>query len=241
MSTSHRSALALFAALVTLPAFTAEVPAEQQGRPDGAPDLAQVWKLPAGVWTLKAADGKAPPLNADGKKLYDKHLAARASGKPVDDGTQICLPHGMPRLMLSPYPFRIVQKPKFVAFVHELTHMYRVIYLNEKNQNAEDLDPYYMGYPVAKYDGDALVVTSNGYNDKTTLDRSGLPHSEAMVLTEKYRLISGGRQLEGVFTINDAAYYTKPWSARVVFDKGDPNAAFDEYVCTDKNPEATMK
>ena len=241
MSTLHRTALALFAALVTLPAFAAEVPAEQQGRPDGAPDMAQVWNLPAGVWTLKTTDGKAPPLNAKGKALYDKRVAARAAGKPIDDGTRICLPHGMPRLMLSPYAFRIVQKPKFVAFVHELTHMYRVNYLNEKNQNADDLDPYYMGYPVAKYEGDTLVVTSNGYNDKTTLDRSGLPHSEGMLLTEKYKLVGGGKQLEAVFTIDDAAYYTKPWSARVVYNKGDPAAVLDEYVCTDKNPEATMK
>jgi hypothetical protein len=241
MSTLHRSVLALLAALVTLPAAAAEVPAEQQGRPAGAPDLAQVWKLPAGIWTLKTTDGKTPPLNAKGKALYDKRVAARAAGKPIDDGTAICLPHGMPRLMLSPYPFRIIQKPKFVAFVHELTHMYRVIYLNEKNKDVEELDPYYMGYPVARYDGQSLVVTSNGYNDKTTLDRSGLPNSEGLQLTEQYHVINGGKQLEAVFTINDAAYYTKPWSARVVYDKGDPATTFDEYVCTDKNPEASMK
>jgi hypothetical protein len=241
MSTLHRAALALTAALVMLPVVAADLPAEQQGRPAGAPDLFQVWKLPAGVWTLKTTEGKTPPLNTKGKSLYDKRVAARAAGKPIDDGTLACLPHGMPRLMLSPYAFRIVQKPKFVAFVHELTHMYRVIYLNEKNQSADDLDPAYMGYPVARYEGDALVVTSNGYNDKTTLDRSGLPHSEGMSLTEKYRLVDGGQKLEAVFTINDPAYYQKPWSARVVYDKGDPAAVLDEYVCTDKNPEATMK
>jgi hypothetical protein len=241
MSTLNRTVLALFAALVTLPALAAEVPAEKQGRPTGAPDLFQVWTLPAGIWTLRTTDGKTPPLNAAGRKLYGRRVAARAAGKPVDDGTATCLPHGMPRLMLSPYAFRIYQKPKFVAFVHALTHMYRVAYLNEKNQPADDLDPTYMGYPVARYDGQTLVVTSNGYNDKTTLDRSGLPHSEGMALTEQYHLIHGGRQLEAVFTISDAAYYTKPWSARVVYDKGDPAAVFDEYVCTDRNPEATLK
>ena len=147
----------------------------------------------------------------------------------------------MPRLLLSPYPFRIYQKPKYVAFVHELHHLYRVIYLDEPNQTPDDLDPTYMGYPVAKYQGDTLVVSSNGYNDLTTLDRAGLPKSADFKLTEKYHLINGGKQLEATFTIEDPKYYTKAWSARQVFDRQDPNTEFAEYVCTDKNPEATMQ
>jgi hypothetical protein len=87
MSTALRTVLALLAALVMLPALAAEVPAEQQGRPAGAPDLFQVWKLPAGVWTLRTTDGKTPPLNAVGRKLYAKRVAARAAGKAIDGGT----------------------------------------------------------------------------------------------------------------------------------------------------------
>ena len=221
--------LALLALLFALPVAAAE------------PDLFQVWKLQKAVWTLKTTEGKTPPLNAAGKALYAKRQAARASGKPIDDGVMSCLPHGYPRLLLSAYPFRIFQKPQFVAFVHELQHVHRVAYLGEDNEPAESLDPAYMGYPVARYDGDRLVVTSNGFNDKTTLDRSGLPHGERLKLTESWGLIDGGRRLEAVITVDDAEFYEKPWSARVVFDKGDPRQQFAEYVCTDVNPEATMK
>jgi hypothetical protein len=206
-----------------------------------APDLFQVWKPAKAVWTLTTADGKAPPLNAKGKALYTKRVAARAAGKPIDDTTLSCLPHGMPRLMLSPYPFRIYQKPEVVAFVHELHHMHRIIYLNDKLPPADELDTNYMGASAARYDGDALVVESRGYNDKTTLDRSGLPHGEQLELTERYRLVNGGKQLEGTFTITDPEFYSKPWTARVLFDKGDPATVFDEYVCTDQNPEVALK
>ena len=205
------------------------------------PDLFQVWKLPKSIWTLKTAEGKTPPLNAAGKALYERRLAARATGRPIDDGVPSCLPHGYPRLLLSAYPFRIYQKPQFIAFVHELQHVHRVAYLGEDNEPAESLDPAYMGYPVARYDGDRLVVTSNGFNDKTTLDRSGLPHGAGLKLTEAWRLIDGGRRLEAIFTIDDAQFYEKPWTARVVFDKGDPRQQFGEYACTDVNPEASMK
>ena len=220
---------ALLALVSTLPAVAAP------------PDLFQVWKLPKAIWTLKTADGKTPPLNAAGKALYERRIAARAAGKPIDDGVTSCLPHGYPRLLLSPYPFRIYQKPQFVAFVHELHHVHRIAYLGEKNEPVESLDPAYMGYPVANYEGDRLVVTSNGFNEKTTLDRSGLPHGAGLKLTESWGLIDGGKRLEAVVTIEDAQYYEKPWTARVVFDKGDPDTQFAEYACTDTNPEAKMK
>jgi hypothetical protein len=241
MSAMNRLATLLFAAVLTVPALAQQVPAEQQGRPAGAPDLFAVWKPAALVASLKTVDGKQPPLNAAGKALYAKRVAARAAGKPIDDTTLECLPHGMPRLMLSPYPFRIVQKPKFVAFVHELHHMYRVVYLDEPNKPLDDLDPTFMGYPAAKYEGDTLVVTSNGFNDETTLDRAGLPKSAELKLTEKYKVINGGKQLEGVFTIEDPKYYSRTWSARQVFERGAADSGFDEYVCTDVNPEARAR
>ena len=233
--------LALASSLVVATATAQTVPAEQQGRPAGAPDLYAVWKAAQPVDTLRTTEGKLPPLNAKGQALYTKRVKARAAGKPIDDSTLDCLPHGLPRLMLSDYPFRLYQKPGFVAFAHELTHYFRVAYLNEKPKVVDDVDPTYTGYPVARYEGDTLVVTSNGFNDDTTMDRSGLPKSAALVLTEHYQLINGGKQLQLSFTVDDKTWYTKPWTARMVYDRADANQTLEEYVCTDQNPEAKRK
>lgn len=240
-STKHLM-LALVATFVTATAGAQQfVAPEKQGAPAGAPDLSSVWKLSAPIDTLLTAEGKAPPLNAKGAALYAKRVKARKAGKPIDDVTLECLPHGLPRLMLSSYPFRLIQKPTYVAFVHELTHYFRVAYLNETPKVADDVDPTYTGYPVAKYETDSLVLSSNGFNDDTTLDRSGLPKSAGLLLTERYKTLAGGKQLELSFTVDDKAFYSKPWTARVVYDRVDSNQGFDEYVCTDVNPEATRK
>jgi hypothetical protein len=34
-----------------------------------------------------------------------------------------------------------------------------------------------MGYSVGRWDGDTLVVESNGFNDRTWLNNVGLPHT----------------------------------------------------------------
>ena len=144
MSSKSGFAAALLALATVLPATAAPSPTCSRSGSCRRP-----------VWTLKTVEGKTPPLNAAGKALYERRLAARAAGKPIDDGVMSCLPHGYPRVLLSPYPFRIYQKPQFVAFVHELHHVHRVAYLDEDNEPVEALDPTYMGYPVAHYDGTA--------------------------------------------------------------------------------------
>jgi hypothetical protein len=67
-----------------------------------------------------------------------------------------------------------------------------------------------MGYSVGRWDGDTLVVDSAGFNDKTWLSRRGLPHTETLRITERYRRRDFGHlQVEVTFT--DPAAYAKPW------------------------------
>ena len=47
--------------------------------------------------------------------------------------------------------------------------------------------PVWMGYSIGRWDGDTLVVESNGYNDKTWVHNEGLPHTERLRITERYR------------------------------------------------------
>ena len=45
-----------------------------------------------------------------------------------------------------------------------------------------------MGYSVGRWDGDTLVVETIGFKDRTWLDFSGLPHTEALHIVERIRL-----------------------------------------------------
>jgi hypothetical protein len=66
-----------------------------------------------------------------------------------------------------------------------------------------------MGYSVGRWDGDVLVVESNGYTDRSWLDFDGHPHTEALRITERYARPSFGR-IDVQVTMVDAKAYSKP-------------------------------
>ena len=50
--------------------------------------------------------------------------------------------------------------------------------------------PRWWGYAVGRWEGNTLVVTSTGYDDRTWVDHFGYPHSTEMVLEERYTRIN---------------------------------------------------
>ncbi len=198
------------------------------------PDLSGVWFISSPVGALKTVEGKAPPLTPEAKIVLDAHRAAAAKGDYSFDGTTHCLPPGLPRLLLMHAPFEILQKPKVIYFVHQLNRLPRRAYLDEALPT--DVDPHYLGYSVAKWDGDALVVESSGFDDSTMLDNAGLPHSEGLHLTERYLLNPDGKHLHLNLTIEDPKTFTKAWNAQADYVKR-PGYELTEDVCA-ATPEA---
>ena len=100
-----------------------------------------------------------------------------------------CLPDGP-----GAYPAqqqRIVQTTDFIAVLNsDMT--YRQIHLDGREPEEDPILPNWMGYSSAHWEGDTLVVVSNGYNDKAWLTRSGLPHTEQLHTTERYTRMSFG-------------------------------------------------
>jgi hypothetical protein len=195
------------------------------------PDLTGVWSITSHNSVLKTADGKAPPLTPQAKAIYDTHLASAAKGDRSFDETNLCLPPGLPRLMLVNEPFEILQRDKAIYFVHQLNRLPRRAYIGEKLPT--DVDPLYLGYSVAHWDGDALVIESSGFRDGTLLDDSGLPHSEDLHLTERYQLDRDGKTLHARFTIEDPKTFTHSWDARADYTKR-AGSEIPEEVCADK-------
>ena len=133
--------------------------------------------------------------------------------------------------MLVGRPFEILQRPKTIYFIHELNRLPRRAYLDESLPT--DADPKYLGYSVARWEGDTLVIESAGFEDGTLLDAAGLPHSDALHLTERYQLDRGGKRLRAVFTIEDTRTFSAPWSFKAEYVKL-PGHELRENVCADK-------
>jgi hypothetical protein len=67
-----------------------------------------------------------------------------------------------------------------------------------------------VGYSIGKWEGDTFVVDTTGFNDRTWLDDSGHPHTEAMRTLGRFRRVDFGHMNLEVI-IDDPKAYTKPW------------------------------
>lgn len=212
------------------------VGAARAGAPRAAavpPDLTGVWSIVHPSHALRTVEGRLPPLTPSARAVYERHLAAAARGDRSFDGTTRCLPPGLPRLMFVDEPFEILQRPKVVYFVFQLNRLPRRAYIDEALPS--DPDPLWLGYSVARWEGKTLVIDSAGFNDETLLDDAGLPHSETLHLTERYRLSRDGKHLQARFTIDDPKSYTRPWTVKAEYVKR-PGYEIPEEFCMDKHP-----
>ena len=77
----------------------------------------------------------------------------------------------------------------------------------------KDPQPSFHGYSSGRWDGDTLVVQTNGFRDGMWLDRSGSPLTDAAKMTERFRRVNYGK-LEIEITIDDPKAYTAPWTVK---------------------------
>jgi len=107
---------------------------------------------------------------------------------------------------------KIVQTPALILIVYE-DLSYRQIFLDGRPL-PKDPNPSWMGYSVGRWDGDALVVESGGFNDRSWLDFAGHPHTESLRITERFRRLDFGH-LDLQVTFDDPMAYTRPWTVPV--------------------------
>ena len=177
---------------------------------DGKPDLSGLWRNDGGDRynnniTADMAPGDVAPW-ADA--IYQKRRLE--FGK--DSMETRCLPLG-PLLTTTRYRWnRIVQTPTMVMMLYDdLTH--RVIFMDGRTLEP-DPNPTWMGYSVGRWDGDVLVVESNGYTDRSWLDFDGHPHTEQLRITERYTRKNVGEIVVQV-TMTDPKAYVKPISVSI--------------------------
>lgn len=195
-------------------------------------DLTGVWRLQSGTFrpVLLTAEGEAPPLLPEAAAIYAKNRAAYAAGDlSFDRSSTICLSAGMPRLALLPYPFQIIQRPHQLAFIFEWNHRRRLVDMTGKPAVVDDLS--YMGTAVGNVEGDQVVIHTEALNDTSLLDASGMPHSDELRLTERYRLKDGGRTLVNEITLEDPKTFSRPWKTTAIYKRMPQGTEIQEDVC----------
>jgi hypothetical protein len=196
---------------------TPGIPRAADGKPDlsapaprtaeGKPDLTGLWQMSANdgavgnVALRKAGDLKPADIQPWAQALVQQ----RAENFGIENPRYKCLPDGP---NYGPGMKRIVQTPAMLVILNE-DLSYRPIHMDGRALEP-DPNPSWMGYSVGHWDGDTLVVESNGFNDRTWL-LDGYPHTEALRMTERFRRTDFGH-LEIAATFQDPKAYNKPWT-----------------------------
>ena len=148
-----------------------------------------------------------------------------------------CLPMGIMQLTSHPYPRKIIQTPSLVVIIYEGSGTtVREIFLDGRSLPAkDDVEPWWNGYSVGRWEGDTLVVETTGFRDDGWLDVRGSPLTSEGKMIERFRRTSYGN-LELMVTIDDPKAYTKPFSA-LIHNRLAPDMQLSEFVCIDKDAE----
>jgi hypothetical protein len=206
---------------------------------DGKPDLSGIWEddtgkppqsCPAGDCeessdTLKGGFRLAGNVGwvdfgarLPGGLPYQPWAAEAVKRRKVDYGKDDppthCMPLGAPRMLVDPLYRKFVQTPGLLVILNERDAAYRQIF-NDGRPLPQDPQPSWTGYSTGKWEGDTLVVRTNGLRDGMWLDRIGSPMTDAAKLTERFRRVNYGT-MEVEVTVDDPKAYTKPWTVKVI-------------------------
>jgi hypothetical protein len=147
-----------------------------------------------------------------------------------------CFPEGMPLVEMAPAPYKIIQTPAMILMLYERDTTYRQVHTDGRKL-PDDPQPSWLGYSVGKWDGKALVVDSNGFNDRGWLDARGHTHSEALHLTERFHRLDFGH-MEVMLTIDDPQTYTRPFSVKLQ-QRLLPDTDLLESFCADNEKDSS--
>jgi len=169
------------------------------------------------------------PYQAWAKELVDKRKANNSKDNPDAH----CLPMGFMQFHTHPEPRKIVQTPTSMLIIYEANSGLRQIFMDGRKLPGKDAEPWWYGYSIGHWDGDALVVETTGFIDDIWLDVQGSPLTSEGKVTERFRRPTYGT-LEIDVTVDDPKAYTKPWTVRVT-QRLLPDAELIEFICEDRD------
>jgi hypothetical protein len=211
-------------------------------------------------WAL-VGDHTNPILKPATAEIVKKKGEISLSGKAFPDPANQCQP------MPPPFIFRVlnvqvIQTPDRVTFLYMQDNQVRHVRLNQTHPGK--VAPSWYGDSVGYYEGDTLVIDTVGIKPgpNATVDMFGTPHSEALHVVERYRLVDyetaragqeraqkeygspttapvyvdfgyRGKGLQLQFLIEDENVLTTSWSGSVTYRRAVVD--WQEQICAE-NP-----
>ena len=146
-----------------------------------------------------------------------------------------CKASGAIRQFLTPYGVEIVEIEELERlYIFDIggPHTYREVFMDGRGHPA-DLLPTNYGHNIGWWDDATLVIDSVGYNEDFWFERMGLPHTEAVHITEFFRRLDRDT-VEYTFVLNDPFAYEAPVEGHLTLLWREGQELF-EYICQQRN------
>ena len=182
------------------------------------------------------ADGRIPPVNAEGQKRAQERAAARKGIGAFDSAqargiSERCIywAHEGPPLLPTGYNsnLQIVQAPQTFVIVPEMMPVARTVPLDNRPKLGSALRAY-RGDRRGRWEGDTMVIETTNYSEKTAWRGA----SENMKVTERLTMIDKDN-IRYQFTVEDPATWSRPWSGEYTMQRID--GPLFEYACHEGN------
>lgn len=198
------------------------------------PDFSGVWQVErAYALTMPTLDKKPIPFQPWAEALYKGAQQSETELHfPWPPNNQRCLVAGMVRAMKGNFPWRLVETEGQITVLFEEDGRVNIIPFADRH--AANVKPSWYGDPIARWEGDTLVIDVIGFNGKTPFPRA-IHHTTALHVVHRFRLLDDGKRLEDRIRIEDPGAYTRPWETISVFYKHPPEYELRDYRCAENN------
>jgi hypothetical protein len=202
-----------------------------------------------------------PILRPWAAEVVKKHGEISLAGKGYPTPSNQCWPGGVPYVFWD-FLMQMFQEPDHITMIYRHGNEVRRVRMNQSHP--AQVTPSWYGDSVGHYEGDLLVIDTAGIKvgPFAMVDMYGTPHTEALHVVERYRLIEyedakeaiarnakenfavgqdgfdpnyRGKVLQLHFTVEDPGVFTMPWSSMVTYRR-----AFGEWtdlICTENRHE----
>jgi len=157
----------------------------------GPGPVVNMMHTPAGIMDMSKlmGDYTNPILKPEAAAILRQRGELSLAGKSVPNAHEQCRPEPPPFIFAVQFAMEVVQSKNEVVFIYSHDNKVRHVRLNEPHPAHVPLTG--QGDSVGHYEGDTLVVDTIGIKATpiSTLDWYGTPHSDALHVVERYRLI----------------------------------------------------
>jgi hypothetical protein len=136
----------------------------------------------------RVGDYTAPILRPWAAEVVKEHAEKEVTDGPALNPINQCRPGGVPFVLYN-LGMEMLQQPDSITILYVFDHEVRHVRLNQAHP--AQLTPSWFGDSVGHYEGDTLVIDTVGIKTGpyTMVDQFGTPHTQALHVIERYRLI----------------------------------------------------